>query len=304
VNNTDGSFVSRSGPFPLDGQEVRVVAHRTVELRGTVRGDDGKPLASYITATLHRDGSAAETGSSDETGAFTLKVPLGENVDLWARGTTPDAGGATFTGFEGRVNGVTGPRTNVEIVLHCVKLAYDRALTVIVEDSTGVPVPDVEIGVYEYNPSKSWKVKTDADGRARFEGLANHEVLLNFAERDTSPPQHALDVAPQRALVTPDGQEFVVKWRAGAAIRGRVVDPRGRGVADGFIQVATPDGTYIASHTDADGRFRTYGLPSQLHQLLAQGLVDGKPSQGTVEKVVPGDAEVTLTLAPRAKQAK
>ena len=144
-------------------------------------------------------------------------------------------------------------------------------------------------------------MKTDADGRARFEGLASHLIVLNFAEMQELAPQHALDIAPQHFNLTPNGQEVVVKWRAGAAIRGRVVDAQGRGVADGYIQVTTPDATYINARTDADGRFTTCGLAGLPHQLLAQGYADGKPSGGTVEKIVPGDSEVTITVSPQAK---
>jgi hypothetical protein len=141
-------------------------------------------------------------------------------------------------------------------------------------------------------------VKTDADGRAKFEGLANHLIVLNFAEMQDLAPQHALDIAPQHCSVTPDGQEFVVKYRAGAAIRGRVVDAQCRGVPDAYVEVTTPDATYINVRGDADGRFTAYGLAGQTHQLRAQGYADGKPSGGTAEKVVPGDAEVTITVSP------
>ncbi len=208
-------------------------------------------------------------------------------------------GGSQFTGFEGRTNGVTGPKDGVEIVLRPVKTTYDRALVVVVQDSTGVPYPGVEIGIYE--PPKSWKIKTDADGRARFTGLPSHELCLNFADLDTSPPQHAMDVAPGLLNLMPTGQEIVVKYRAGAAIRGRVVDSRGRGVADAYVGVTTPDGKFIQSRADADGRFATYGLPGLAHRLMAQGYVDGVAAGGEVEKVVPGDADVTITVAPKAK---
>jgi len=226
-----------------------------------------------------------------------VKVPLGETVDLWARGTIPDAHGSTFTGFEGRVNGVTGPKDGVEIVLRPVNVTYDRALVVVVQDSTGVPYPGVEIGIYE--PPKSWKIKTDADGRARFTGLPSHEVCLNFADGDKSPPQHAMDVAPSLMNLIASGQEVVVKYRAGAAIRGRVVDGKGRGVADAYVHVTTSDGKYIEARADADGRFATYGLPGLGHRLMAQGYVEGGAADGTIERVVPGDAEVTIVVAPK-----
>jgi RNA polymerase sigma-70 factor (ECF subfamily) len=299
VNQPDGTGGGRFGPYAIDGKEVRVVLRRTVEIRGVIHGEDGKPFASYVKATLHRDGSDAGSGSSDETGEFAMKVPLGEVVDLWVRGTIPDAHGQSYTGFEGRANGVAGPKDGVEIVLRPVKTTYDRALVVVVQDSTGVPYSGVEIGIYE--PPKSWKLKTDADGRARFEGLPSHELCLNFADLDTSPPQHAMDVAPGLLNVMAKGQEIVVKYRAGAAIHGRVVDAKGRGVADAYVGVTTSDGKFIQSRGDADGRFTTYGLPGLAHRIMAQGFVDGAASGGEADKIVPGDAEVVITVTPRTK---
>jgi hypothetical protein len=65
--------------------------------------------------------------------------------------------------------------------------------------------------------------------------------------------------------------------------------------------VTTPDGKFIQSRADADGRFATYGLPGLAHRLMAQGYVGGVPSGGEVEKIVPGDAEVVITVAPKTK---
>ena len=64
-------------------EEVRVVARTEVVVRGTVRGEDGKPLASYVTATSRKDGSAAGSASSDASGVFAVKVPSGESVDRY-----------------------------------------------------------------------------------------------------------------------------------------------------------------------------------------------------------------------------
>lgn len=299
VGRDDGRHVMWIGPVVPEGQEIRVVVPREAEIRGVVRGEDGKPLASYVRATLRRDGSDAGSGSSDETGAFTLKVPIGAIVDLWARGTIPDAHGSTFTGFEGRADGVTGPKDDLVITLRAMNVTYDRSLTVVVQDSTGVPFPGIELGIYE--PPKAWKVKTDADGRARFDGLPSHLVVVNFAEMQDLTPQHPLDIAPHMASVTPTGQELVVKYRAGAAIRGRVVDEQGRGVGGASVQVTTSDGTYITARCDTDGRFSTCGLPGLRHSLAAQGLVDGTPCGGDAKDIVPSDAEVTITLVPAKK---
>lgn len=299
VGRDDGRHVTWVGPVVPEGQEIRVVAPREAVVEGTTADADGRPLASYVTATLRRDGSAAGSAASDETGRFAIKVPVGEIVDLWARGTIPDAHGAKFTGFEGRLAGVTGPKSGVAITLRAVAVTYDRTLTVVVQDSTGVPFPGVELGIYE--PPKEWKVKTDADGRARFEGLPSRLVVVNFAELQDLAPQHPLDIAPRLASVVPAGEELVVRYRAGAAIRGRVVDGEGRGVADAYVQVTTSDGTYLQFRGDADGRFVASGLPGTRHTLTAQAIAGGERAAGTVENVVPGDAEVTITVAPPAK---
>ncbi len=286
-----------------EDNEVRVVLRRAVLIRGFLRTGDGTPVPDlHVKSRLASDGSDAGYGWGDKAGVFSIKVPAGQSVDLVVDGTQTEetaAGTRTReTGFRGSVSGVIGPAEGVEIVLSHEAIVRDRTLVVVVQDSAGAPVPGFEVTAHV--TPKSVRARTDAQGRARLEGLPNHRVHLWLSDGISLERPRPLDIPPPGFDVVPDGQEIVVKYRAGVAIRGRVVDSSGRPLRLGFVRVSA-EGRSYSLRCDADGRFVTGGLPDLPMQLEADGYVEKTECVGVVAGVVPGDAEVTITVAPKPK---
>jgi protocatechuate 3,4-dioxygenase beta subunit len=295
---------TRTEPVIPDGQEVRVVLRRAVEIRGFVRGEDGAavPLMS-IKAALHRDGSDAGFAQSDEAGAFAIRVPAGEPVDLVVEGSQQvrqkEYWSQRDTGLAGTLSGVTGPAEGQTIVLRARKDVDDATLVVVVEDSAGVPVAGVDVSAYAESAGK--RATTGPDGRARLDGLPAKKVDVSFWLGSRVERPRPLDIPPRGIEVVPRGQEVVVKFREGVAIRGRVVDSQGRPVPKAFVDVATHDYVHYPARCDVDGRFTTAGLPGVAHKLTARGICDNRQAEGSAEGLVPGDTEVTITIAPKAE---
>jgi hypothetical protein len=286
-----------------EGKEVGVVLHRAVLIRGFLRITDGTPAPDlHVRAKLTSDGSDAGYGWGDKTGAFSIKVPAGQAVDLVVDGTqteeTAAGTGTHASGFRGTLNAVTGPAEGVEIVLSHDEIVHDRTLVVVVQDSSGAPVSGFEVDVHE--APKSVRARTDAQGRARLDGLPNYKLHVWLSDGISLERPRPLDIPPAGFDVLPAGQEIVVKYRAGTAIRGRVVDPTGKSVPRAFVRVRA-EGLHYSLRCDADGRFVTGGLPDLPMQLEADGYVEKTECVGVVAGVVPADAEVAITVAPSAK---
>lgn len=292
-----------TGPIVPEGREVRVVLHRAALIRGFLRTGDGTPAPDlHVKAKLASDGSDAGYGWGDKTGAFSIKVPVGRSVDLFVDGTqTEETAAGTrsrATGFRGSLRGVSGPAEGVEIVLVHEEIVRDRTLVVVVQDSSGAPVSGFEVDVHE--SPKSVRARTDEQGRARLEGLPNFRVHVWLSDGLALERPRPLDIPPAGFDVVPAGQEILVKYRAGTAIRGRVVDASGSPVPRPFVRVSA-EGRSYSLRCGADGRFVTGGLPDLPMQLEADGYVGKTECVGVAAGVVPGDAEVTITVAPKAK---
>lgn len=308
LNGTfENEFLYESvAPFVPDGGEVRVALRRAAVVSGVVRGEDGAPIAGLTVTARRRDGGGDDgTGWSDAAGAFTMKVPAGEAVDLRVDGSqtiqTKELSTSVSTEWRGLLPGVTGPAQGLVLVVRKPSPTTGRTLTVLVRDSAGAPVPNLTVYATRRGGVTQAETPTDATGRARFVGLQAEEVAVHAYCVAGWSPSRPLDVPPKPVLVDAEGQDVTLDCRAGVALRGRVVGPDRSPVRSQWLSVAG-DGeeTYVV-RLDASGRFAVGVVPGAKITLSAAFQNGDEQWAGKLEGIVAGTDEVTLRVGPPAK---
>ncbi|MBK9383287.1 MAG: carboxypeptidase regulatory-like domain-containing protein [Planctomycetes bacterium] len=144
-------------------------------------------------------------------------------------------------------------------------LPRDHRLSVRVVDLDGQPVPGAVLHLGAVGLELREET-TDAEGRATFDELPSIEIDLRLHPvqwgRVRLEP-HLLAPARERAL--PNGQDLVLAFRRGVPLRGRALDPEGRGVAGAVVQIASGGTRLDRVETDAEGRWSGSGLADAEH---------------------------------------
>lgn len=132
---------------------------------------------------------------------------------------------------------------------------------------------------------------TDAQGRFRFRGIKPGEVVLTVQARG-----HAPDV--KQMTLAKEGESVEFRLGPGRTIRGRVVDPDGKGVA-GITVVADTWRGHRSIHfeikTDQDGRFRWDDAPGD--EVLFDVVPTGDYMRIRDLRLSASEQESTITLA-------
>jgi hypothetical protein len=143
-----------------------------------------------------------------------------------------------------------------------VRLQPATILAGIVRDTAGEPIANGLVSANqpaEDGVPGSWSDFTDDAGRFRIEGVPVAGMLRVFAQGDAARDR---DVRPAAVLdIQPGSEDLVIELERGLSIRGRVVDPDGRGVLWARVRAIPAVGDRPAAvHADADGRFAVRGL--------------------------------------------
>ncbi len=132
------------------------------------------------------------------------------------------------------------------------------------------------------------EVTTGEDGRFRIDGFDRGRPVALTA--------WGTDWARTDGTVVPDGASLTATMKRGATLHGRVVDQRGKPVAEATVAVepeARDDPMRSRVHTDADGRYTLAGVtPVEAVDVTVTSRPDPRGRGGA------GDATTTLRLEP------
>lgn len=268
------------------GQDLLLVKGTVVTGR-LIKGDTGAGVPGMIISAL--DLSTKEYPGStetDENGNYTLRIPPGAQA-IYLASMPPDgysqAGFSSRRGDELKITAVDGQDQKIDL-----KLTPEpgNRLAGRVLDPQGKPVAGAIVEVQ--NPAgpmmRTTKVvKSDAKG----------EFTLHAVDRGFRVYAHAGSLGtPQPIELKGDEKELILRLSpiAKTQLAGRVVDGKGKPLANVGIYVTTWHGTFGLTPkapivlTDADGRFTLPGPSINTRYLLKARASDGRESaQRTIE---------------------
>ncbi|MEK7468804.1 MAG: carboxypeptidase-like regulatory domain-containing protein [Planctomycetota bacterium] len=265
--------------YPDDGNDVRFVLEDAGIASGVVLTPRGRPFKGGVVATL-RGKDTVSTAKTDAEGRFEATVPEGETVtlaiDFGEKAPALQEAEDTWpVRVTGSLPGVSaGAR---DLVLQLQVQPLDRTLRVKVESPTGGPVAAAAVRLYEVYESPASARVTDQLGVAAFTGLPPVKLLVEVSPPDDDPA--AIDwVKGLVRNVEPQGQELVVRLRAGFRIAGVVLKPDGEPCAGASVctLIKRPDSGIVV--VGADGRFSLLFDSEDVDRLdlVAWGEVDGE----------------------------
>lgn len=182
-----------------------------------------------------------------------------------------------------------------------IQLEAARKIAGRVVSEGGEAIPGVRLSAWSSKPRGASLAPpvvtliTDDHGRFTVVGLAQDETVQIRVQEVPAGFR-----APAPLSVAPGEQDVVVVLSGGGAlVRGRVVDPEGRGVADVLV-IARFGAVSRATQSDSDGRFRLEGLPAGTRGTLeADPRPSDLPYQPTrLDDVPVGPNEILLRLDP------
>lgn len=246
-------------------------------IAGRVVDAAGNPV---VGAEVRASGAVGRC-TTDAEGRFAwTTIAPGTRHQLQA--STPEAGSGTALAEAG----------GAEVELH---LTPGPDLDVFVHDTSGRPVPFAKVACYGQQSGMQTRGYTDARGHLRLRDLQPGPVDMLVHRR-------AFATHLARVLVQAGENEARIVLAGGKTVRGRVLDPHGRGLAGVSVYAAIdreglPHSVGVSTHTTADGAFAVVDLPAEPCTLKAylRGF-----RAGALPLVGPADAEVVVRLEPSA----
>ena len=268
------------------GQDLFLVKGTVVTGR-LIKGDTGAGVPGmFISALDLSTKEYPDSTETDENGSYTLRIPPGAQA-IYLASAPPDgysqAGFSSFKGDERKITAVDGQDQHIDL-----KLTPEpgNRLAGRVLDPQGKPVAGAIVEVE--NPGgpmmRTTKVvKSDAKG----------EFTLHAVDRGFRVYAHAGSLGtPQPSELKGDEKELILRLSpiVKTKLVGRVVDAKGKPLANVGIYVTTWHGTFGLTPkapivlTDADGRFTLPGPSINTRYLLKARASDGRESaQRTIE---------------------
>jgi hypothetical protein len=273
---------------------------------------EGRVLSSATVAPIagadltFSRGGAADSVRSDPEGAFLFRPPT---AGRWLLAAVAAQGYFPFApewGFS-PVQLEAAPGRHVRGIE--VFLTPAAEITGLVVDEDGEPVPGADVQILGAGARAALipipsRFVTGADGT--FRAAAPQGSILEASKPGYYPGHAQVDLM---AMVEGRVRIIVAIGPAGARsprapLAGRAVTHDGRPIAGALVEAAKTHGWAYSgapvAHllTDADGRFRFSELDRSPHQITvrAEGHVNG-----LVSRVLPGGADVTITLPPGGK---
>lgn len=281
------------GPPPIPGEVTLKLEPRT-SIGGIVVDEGGKPIAGatvYLITTSRdrtRHDLLHEPCPTDAQGRWQCDRARAEFGQIQVRIVHPDfASDPTYN--------INPDPTLAEFRAGTAVLRLSRGVSIAgrVLDDNGQPIAGAKVaqGADRRLQKDYPATTTDADGRFRFEHARPGAMVLTAT---------ASAHAPEMTTVTVRDATEPVELRLGPgrAIRGRLVDPRGRPVAGAGIQVVEWRNKRTLeweAATDADGRFRWDDAPADTVTLSIHHPAFVRLSQ---RQFTAGETESLITLNP------
>ena len=284
--------------LPHEG-DLRLVVQTASTVSGTVVGQDGKPLPRLLVQVVKAaDGSSLGGKMTDDAGKFVLAAPAGEELNIDVSSFPPGKGEEV----KGKLRGVTAPASG--LVIRAGKAERNRTLIVVLVDVNGRGVEDATVYATLAVGGRPNTARTDASGRARFEGLADDDYTIMIAAPGPGPLRARVwedEVPPTLRKVVPSGQEEIFSFRKGVEIRGVARMPDGNPASGGMAFFSAADGAMNWLPVDGEGRFRAVVMPGV--KLIEIGVeakgADGKKFRGARKEWTPAEScDIVLTLEP------
>jgi RNA polymerase sigma-70 factor (ECF subfamily) len=290
--------VHQTVSLPHEG-DLRIVVQTASKVSGTVVGQDDKPLPGLLVQVVRAsDGSSLGGMMTDDAGKFVLTAPTGQEVNIDASSWPPGKGDEV----KGKLRGVNAPASG--LVIRVVKAEKNRTLIVILADAEGRGVEGATVYATLAVGGRPGTARTDATGRARFEGLVDDDYRIMVVGPAPGPLRARVwedAVPPTSRKVVPAGQEETFSFRKGVEIRGVAKMPDGTPAVGGTAFFSAADGAMNWLPVDTEGRFRA--VVPQGVKLIEIGVeakgADGKKVRGAKKGWTPEEScEIVVTLEP------
>ncbi len=246
-----------------EADEYEIVLQRGATVRGRVlRARDKSAVANALVSATGSGRSFERETRTDSNGAFVLSgIPAGP----FSLGALPAVGDARPRSIACEAAPDLVLERDIELPVGV--LVHGR----IVDATTGAPIVGAEV-------SEGWtfdrKVRTDSDGRYRFE-----ELTKDYGEVAVRAPGYGRVERSFFRQQFGDELEWDFALQPARRARGRIVDAEGTGVANAYVAAAASEHDehgdqqidWIAGRTDAQGEFALEGLrPDLRHTLVAR----------------------------------
>jgi hypothetical protein len=269
------------------GEPLRLTVERKAAVAGTLVGEDGRPIP-FAHLEWRSRGERQAFAATDASGAFRIAVPRDALVDVAFFGTVGRseawAEETEVLPLHGAARGVRAGAEGVRIEAR--RVATDQRLDVRVSAPDGSPAADVVVMLAGQD------VRTDADGRASFDGLASRPTRLFAAPAapdSTWPPLRLDDVVPA-------GQVVDLRFREGLRLAGRVTR-NGSGLGGVSIEARHGEAGFAWTVTAPDGSFAVTVDPDAQFPLVLVARVSGdRPTEVRLdlERAPSGPVEVRV----------
>ncbi len=222
-------------------------------------------------------------GTTGEDGTFALIV---------------DTPGKYWVRTERQDGRTSYPQREVQIPdveAHSLELTFSGVPVtgIVVDKETDQPVPQafVSAAPKDKDAPRATSAQTGPDGRFQLDADPGEYTLTARAE--------GYGVANLVATVDASGlSDARLELEKGLAIKGRVLDASGRGIAGIRVQTRGGESEYGGAETLPDGSFHVSGLAAKPYNLCAGTELAGYAVRLSVS---PGDGDIALTLSPASR---
>ncbi|MEW6745137.1 MAG: sigma-70 family RNA polymerase sigma factor [Planctomycetota bacterium] len=260
------------------GQELRIALHEAARLDGVVLDPAGEPLLDIRIDAIDSTKTRA-TGYSDDAGRFTVWAPRGIDLRLRAskqrrilhqEGKCPEVADIPSL-YHGELANVVAPASG--LVLRTELVARDRTIEVRVVDSSGKPLPSVQVMALGHGYS-SEGVTAD-DGTVVLTSLPSVPVSLRALVPDYL-LRSETTIGPEPRQVLPNGQRIELQFREGVLLEGSVVGPNGEPVPGASVTVTVShtqpgvtEAEMFRATSDQSGQFKLAVAPARAYSIRA-----------------------------------
>ena len=278
-------------PVTSDQDDIEIHVHRAATIEGVVVTPDGKPLSGVLVAAYVGTHRRGDTAMTDKDGAFVLKC---EEARVNLRLESVHRPSAPPKAYVGEVRDVRAGARDVRIQARSLDGTERLVVRVLGPDG---PLEGLVCLLMPPQPSGGMS-RTDAQGRAVFEGLAAIERTVKAFGRSKDGTLWAEHVVN----ATPGGSEVVIAMQPPLILRGRVLLPDGQPAQGAMLMLRTDDDearVLTGGQTPPDGTFQLPVGQRQRLRLQATKVIDNRVYEAVhILDDIPTD-DVVLRLVPK-----
>lgn len=244
--------------WPAVGVRELAAASRQIPkpvLRGTVRGDDGTPLADAVLTIINVTGGQAGSSRSAADGTYQLDIPAEGGYVLIARGVNHEPQASTVT--------VRGAVTTCDI-----RLTSAAGLMGVVTDADGTPMSGATVILTNTNGAVVSAQRTNVQGGYTVTDLTPGLYTVTATAHGQEPVATLVDVPPTG--VVRQNVAFQPRRLAVRGVARHQADDRP--LADVRVRLLDASGAVVAAATTgSDGRYEFTDLAPGGYTVAAGG---------------------------------